>query len=343
MGKIAVLVLVALAGVIASTAQTRKKVVITSRGFPYSQIGEAELADLRAAAPSINLVVADDKTRMMTEIVDADGIIGTVNPQILRAAKQLKWVQVHVAGVESMLTPELVNSNIVLTNCKIAQGPEIGDHAFAMLLALTRELYRIIPGRVKEEWPRNVYHPVELQGKRAVIIGVGGIGTNIAARAKAFGMYVTGLDPREIVPSPLVDRWFPPDRLDEVLPDADVVFVSAPDTAASRDMMGQKQFDLMKKGSYFIAVSRGHLYSMDALVGALKSGKLAGAGVDVTNPEPLPPGHPLWKFENVVITPHIAGRSDGEHARYMAIFKENLRRFANGEPLINVVDKQRGY
>ncbi len=343
MREIVVLVLATLVGVFVSTAQTKKKVVITSRGFPYSQIGEAEIADLRAAAPNINLVVADDKNRMMTEIVDADGIIGTVNPQIVRAAKKLKWVQVHVAGVESYLSPELENSGIVLTNCKIAQGPEIGDHAFAMLLALTRELYRIIPRQVKEEWPRNVDHPVELQGKRAVIIGAGGIGTNIAARAKAFGMHVTALDPHEIVPSPLVDRWFPPDRLDQVLPETDVVFVSAPDTPASRNMMGQKQFDLMKKGSYFIAVSRGRLYSMDALVGALKSGKLAGAGVDVTDPEPLPPGHPLWKFENVVITPHIAGRSDGEHARYMAIFKENLRRFASDEPLINVVDKQKGY
>jgi phosphoglycerate dehydrogenase-like enzyme len=343
MRQIPILVLSLIFVASVTLAQGRKKVVIAGRGLSYSQIGEAELAGFRQAAPSLNIVLAEGRDRILAEVADADGIIGSINPQILKAAKNLKWVQVPVAGVESILTPELRDSNIILTNCKIAQGPEIGDHAMAMLLALTRDLHLIIPRRVKEEWPRDTYHPIELLGRRAVIIGVGGLGTNIAARAKAFGMYVTALDPREIVPSPLVDRWFPPDRLDEVLPDADVVFVSAPDTPASENMMGQKQFDLMKKGSYFIAVSRGRLYNMDALVGALKSGKLAGAGVDVTNPEPLPPGHPLWKFENVIITPHIAGRSDGEHARYMAIFRENLRRFANNEPLINVVDKQKGY
>lgn len=339
-----ILGLVTLLGMSVSSAQTRKKVVITSRGLYYSQIGDAELAAFRAAAPGINLVVADDRGRIMAEIADADGVIGAIDPEMIRAAKRLKWVQVHVAGVESLLTPELKNSNIVLTNCKIAQGPEIGDHAFAMLLALTRELHRIIPRRGKQGLPQSEYHPVELLGKRAVVIGVGGLGTSIAARAKGFGMYVTGLDPREVPSSPIVDRWYPPDRLNEVLPDADVVFLAAPSTPQTLQMMGARQFALMKKTSYFIAVSRGKLYDMDALVGAIENKRIAGAGLDVTDPlEPLPPDHPLWKFENVVITPHIAGRSDGEHARYMEIFRDNLRRFANDEPLINIVDKQKGY
>lgn len=344
MRRTAILGLAALLGASLCLAQTTKKVVITSRGPYYSQIGEKELADFRAAAPGISLVVADDKNKLMAEVVNADGIIGTINPEIIRASKKLKWVQVHSAGVENVLTPEMKNSNIVLTNCKITQGPEIGDHAFAMLLALTRELHRIIPRRVKEEWPIAVYHPIELQGKNAVIIGVGGIGTNIAVRAKAFGMHVIGLDPREIPPSLFLDRWYPPDRLDEVLPEADVVFVSAPSTAQTSKMIGARQFAMMKKSAYLIVVSRGRLYDMDALVKAIENKQIAGAGVDVTDPiEPLPPGHPLWEFENVIITPHIAGRSDGEHARYMALFRENLRRFANEEPLINVVDKQKGY
>lgn len=339
-----VLIVAALAAAIPAAAQARKKVVITDRGPVYSRISDAELARLRAAAPGVDLVVAEQRGRILAEVADADGIIGTISPQIIRAGKKLRWFQAHVAGVESMLTPELKASPIVLTNCKIAQGPEIGDHAMAMLLALTRQLNLIIPRRVKEDWPRGEYAPIELLGKRAVIIGVGGLGTNIAARAKAFGMYITGLDPHEIPPSPLVDRWLPPDRLDAVLPDADVVFVAAPHTTESHHMMGAREFGLMKKTAYFIAVSRGGLYDMDALVKALDAKAIAGAGVDVTDPaEPLPKGHPLWKFENVVITPHIAGRSDGEHARYMAIFEENLKRFAAGEPLINVVDKQKGY
>jgi phosphoglycerate dehydrogenase-like enzyme len=327
-----------------SPAQTTKKVVITSLGPYYSRIGPAELADFRAAAPSINLVVAEEKEKMMAEIVDADGIIGAITPEMIRVAKKLRWVQVQSAGIDQYLSPEMVNSPIVLTNCKITQGPEIADHAFGMLLAFTRELYRIIPRRTEEKWRRTEYHPAELLGKTAVIVGVGGIGTNIAVRAKAFGMHVIGLDPREMPSNLVVDRWYPPDRLNDVLPEADVVFVAAPATPLTLKMFGARQFSLMKKTAYFIAVSRGRLYDMDALVQALETRQIAGAGVDVTDPvEPLPPGHPLWKFENVIITPHIAGRSDGEHARYMALFKENLRRFANGEPLIYAVDKQKGY
>jgi phosphoglycerate dehydrogenase-like enzyme len=156
-------------------------------------------------------------------------------------------------------------------------------------------------------------------------------------------MKVIGVDPRDISPTPFVERTVYPDRLDSVLPEADVVFICAPDTPASRGMMGPKQFGLMKQGSYFIAVSRGRLYDMDALVNALKSGKLAGACVDVTNPEPLPKGHPLWKFENVIITPHIATRSQDELRRQIDVVKENIARFVNGEPLKYVVDKRKGY
>jgi phosphoglycerate dehydrogenase-like enzyme len=327
-------------------AQTTKKLVITSLGPAYSRIGDKELADFRAAAPNLNIVVAaEDKAKMLAEVADADGILGTINPEIFKAAKKLKWVQVQQAGVESTLFPELKNSQVVLTNCKITQGPEIGDHAFALLLSFTRELYRIIPKRTKEEWLKTEYHPIELRGKTAVIVGMGGLGTNIAQRAKGFGMQTIGLDPKEMVaPTILLDQWHPPDRLNEVLPEADVLFIAAPSTDESARMIGAKQFGLMKKTAYFICVSRGRLYEMDALVKAIETKQIAGVGIDVTDPlEPLPPGHPLWKFENVIITPHIAGRSDGETARYMALFKENIRRFGKGENLIYVVDKQKGY
>jgi phosphoglycerate dehydrogenase-like enzyme len=140
-----------------------------------------------------------------------------------------------------------------------------------------------------------------------------------------------------------VSRMVYPSQLDSVLPLADVVFVSAPLTPESRRMMGPSQFDLMKKGSFFVAVSRGGLYDTPALVKALDSKRLAGAGLDVTDPEPLPKGHPLWKFPNAVITPHVAGNSPGSHARRVGVFKENIGRFVRNEPLRNVVDKQKGY
>jgi phosphoglycerate dehydrogenase-like enzyme len=134
-----------------------------------------------------------------------------------------------------------------------------------------------------------------------------------------------------------------PNQLDAVLPQADVVFITVPETDATKGMIGSAQFREMKRGAYFIAVSRGTIYSTDALVEALANHQLAGAGLDVTNPEPLPANHPLWKFENVVITPHIAGASDVSLSRVIEMLKENIRRFSAGEPLLNVVDKEKGY
>ena len=175
-----------------------------------------------------------------------------------------------------------------------------------------------------------------------MVIGVGGIGTQIAVRAWAFGMNVTGVDPEDIPYTPFIKKVVKPDQLDEVLPEADVVFMSAPHTPISHKMMGPKQFELMKRDSYFIAVSRGGLYDLNSLVKALDSKQLAGAGVDVTDPEPLPKGHALWKFDNAIITPHIAGRSDKDRARMVGTIKENVRRFAENKPLLNVVDKRKG-
>jgi phosphoglycerate dehydrogenase-like enzyme len=263
---------------------------------------------------------------------------------MLQSAKKLRWIQTVSAGVDGMRWPELIDSSIVLTNAKIVMGPNIADHSFALLLALTRGIGRAAAERTQESWSREPYFgSVELAGKTAVIVGVGGIGMQIAQRARGFGMGVIGVDPKDIPLTPLLDKVVTPDRLDEVLPQADVVFVSAPLTVESKGMIGDRQFGLMKKKSYFVAVSRGGLYQTPALVKALDSGHLAGAGLDVTDPEPLPKGHALWKFPNVVITPHTAGQGDLMPKRRMEMFKENIRRFLDGRPMLNVVDKAKGY
>ena len=156
-------------------------------------------------------------------------------------------------------------------------------------------------------------------------------------------MNVVGVDPEDIAYLPYVDKIVKPDMLDEVIGDADVIFMAVPHTPASHRMIGPSQFEAMKKGAYFIAVSRGGTYDLDSLVKALDSQRLAGAGVDVTDPEPLPKGHALWKMDNVIITPHIAGRSDMDGGRMRGIVKSNISRFAEGLRLYNVVDKQKGY
>jgi phosphoglycerate dehydrogenase-like enzyme len=319
-------------------AQTKKILVLNP--------DPAVLRELESASPKARLVPVT-RPAVMQEIGDADAFIGELSPAEVRAGKNLQWVQVMSAGVERVLHlsggNDLRDSKIVLTNNKVVQGPEIADHALAMLLTLTRGINTFLAEKPQEMLQRSPYRGIELNGRTAVVIGVGGIGMQIAIRAHAFGMNVIGVDPEDKPFVPFLGKVVKPDQLNEVLPQADVVFVSAPHTPLSHKMMGPAQFELMKQDSYFIAVSRGGLYDLNALVKALDSKRLAGAGVDVTDPEPLPKGHPLWKFDNAVITPHIAGRSDKDRARMVGTIKENIARFVDGKPLLNVVDKQKGY
>jgi phosphoglycerate dehydrogenase-like enzyme len=336
-------------------AAQQKKVVI-------SGLSEQTLDELRKANPTLRIVNATPgnvatvtritadapesgplRDLLVRELADADAYVGNPSHDVILAGKKLKWIQVAQAGVELYLYPELVNSDVVVTNYRAIASPGIADHAMGMLLALTRNLTYFISTRREETWRRAPYGLLELQDKTAVIIGMGGIGSQVARRAAAFGMRVIGVDPKDLPPTPFAERIVYPDRLDSVLPLADVVFVCAPQTPESTHMMGRRQFELMRPKSYFIGVSRGKLYDMDALVHALDTKKLAGAGVDVTEPEPLPKGHPLWRFENVIITPHVATQCDGEFPRQLELLKDNLARFAKGERLRNVVDKRKGY
>ncbi|MCC6340846.1 MAG: D-2-hydroxyacid dehydrogenase [Bryobacterales bacterium] len=324
----------AILSLVSPLAAAQLKIVVAGRA--------GLIADMKQVAPGVTFVEGRPDN-VIKEVADADAFIGEISVEILRAGKNLKWVHIPSAGVERYRFPELIHSNITLTNGKIIQGPEIADHAFALLLAMTRGINRAVAERANEGFSREGWKAIELRGKTAVIIGVGGIGSQIAARASAFGMTVIGVDPKDIPFLPSISYVVKPDRLDTVLPKADVVFVSAPHTPQSEKMIGSRQFELMKRGSYFIAVSRGKLYDAGALVKALDEKRVSGAGLDVTDPEPLPKGHPLWKFDNVIITPHIATVSDMVGGRHRELILENVARFAKGEPLRNVVDKEKGY
>ncbi len=332
------LIFVLTLSVLALGAETKKILVMNQ--------SEEVIADWGKGAPNAKLVRVTKDT-VMDHIADAQGFIGNIKPEHVRAGKKLEWVQTLSAGVEKVLHlsggNDLRDSDIVLTNNQIVQGPEIADHAMAMLLAHTRDLPRFIADRQKGKWTRRTDKLLELRGKTAVLIGVGGIGMQIAQRAWAFGMNVIGVDPEDVPFSPFLSRVVKPDSLDDVLPEADVIFMAAPHTPKSHKMIGPSQFDLMKKGAFFIAVSRGGTYDLNSLVKALDSQRLSAAGVDVTDPEPLPEGHALWQFDNVIVTPHIAGRSDQDRGRMLGIAHENIRRFSEGQPLLNVVDKKKGY
>jgi phosphoglycerate dehydrogenase-like enzyme len=297
--------------------------------------------DLKSAIPDIELVVAKDS---LEQIRDADAAFGFIDAAHLRAGKKLQWVQQGSAGVERVVTiPELVERDIVLTNMQRILAPEIADQAVAYLLAFTRGLTHFIRNPPEGAWrnpPGVVFE--ELQGKTMLVIALGGIGSEIARRAFGFGMRVLATDPKVFEKPIFVEELHRPDAFHRLLPRADVVASAVPLTPLSKGMISEKEFGMMKRGIILINVSRGAVVDTGALVSALDRGQVAAAGLDVTDPEPLSAGHPLWK-RNVIITPHSAGQSPGGQRRAHELFRENLRRFAAGEMLLNIVDKKAGY
>ncbi len=303
------------------------------------------LSDMTEEFDNLEIVVANGSDEMLKQAASVDAIIGWVNSEIVTAGKNLKWVQSPSAGVEGFIgIPELVQSEITLTNAQIIMGPEIADHTFALLLSLTRNILNYHEQMSTASWEKDTGLPlVELRDKTMLIIGLGGIGTQVAERAHAFGMRVIATDPVDKPYINSVEKVGKPDELHAFLPEADVIVSAVPLTAKSEEMLSMKEFDAMKDGAIFVNVSRGKIVDTPALVSALKSGKVAAAGLDVTEPEPLPEDHPLWSMDNVIITPHVAGRSDAMNTRRMNLFRENIRRFMQDMPLRNVVDKEAGY
>jgi phosphoglycerate dehydrogenase-like enzyme/glyoxylase-like metal-dependent hydrolase (beta-lactamase superfamily II) len=316
----------------------------------------AQLLELKRVAPEVFFIPVKSVAEAAKEAAGADAVVGYCSADIVKANPKLRWIQVSHAGVEKDLTPELVQSDIVLTNTARIYGPNVADQGMALLLALTRGLApdAFIKSRFEKRdpsggtdfWKRlnDVSKAQELHGKSMLIVGMGGIGTQIARRADAFGMRVLAIDPNQAIVKPaFVFSLDQPAKLMDLLPQADVVVLACPLTAETRGMFGKSQFVAMKKSAYFINIARGGLVNQNDLVLALQKKFIAGAGLDVTDPEPLTNNDPLWHMPNVVISPHLGGQSDGARDRQWRLFRENLRRFVAGEPLLCVVNKQKGY
>jgi phosphoglycerate dehydrogenase-like enzyme len=330
--------------------------VALARGTPPERLtyfarglDASERAEIARIAPHLDVVVDLTREEALARAGEAHGIDARyATPEFLRAALKLVWVQAGSAGVERYLgTPELKESeSIVLTNASGASGPAIADHVFAMLLALTRDLPVHLAGRKAGDWNRDgsgVLQPIALQGRTLLVVGLGSIGTEIARRGSGFGMHVLATR-RSDAPAPdFVEHVGKPDELLALLARADVVAIATPLTEETLGLFGAEAFAAMKSGSYLVNIARGKIVQTDALVDALRSGRLAGACLDVTDPEPLPSDHPLWQLPNVVITPHVASDAGLTEERHWALIRENLRRFDAGEPLLNVVDKRAGY
>lgn len=319
------------------------KLVYFARTVPEPE----QLRALAEAAPNVTLVGGlsrEEATRRAAEAHGADVFYAT--PEFLRAATSVRWVQATSAGVERFLAiPELAQrEEIVFTNHRGVHGPTIADHTMALLLALTRDLPGSLAAQRDGRWLReSSAERVALEGRTMLVVGLGGIGTEIARRAHAFGMRVIATR-RSDDPGPaFVERIGKPGELLAMLPEVDVVAIAVPLTAETKGLFGAEAFAAMPRGSYLINIARGGIVETDALLAALREGRLAGAGLDVTDPEPLPEDHPLWKEPRVIITPHVAGDAELTDERAWALVLENLRRFDRGEPLLNVVDVSVGY
>ncbi|MBI3856270.1 MAG: MBL fold metallo-hydrolase [Planctomycetes bacterium] len=316
--------------------------------FLLGAVSPEDRAAFKEVAPNVEIVVAKDKDEALRLAPEVDGCAGNfVTPEFLREAKKLRWVQQFSAGVEQItFISELQNNEqVVLTNMRTMYGPPISDHVMGMMLSLYRSLPHYQDLMKTGTWGKGDQAPFqsELLGKTLLVVGLGGNGGETAKRAHAFGMKVLATDPKDMACPAYVARLEKPDKLNALLPAADVVVLAAPLTPDTRALFGSDRIALMKEGSFLINIARGKMVDSAALASALQSKKLRGAGLDVTEPEPLPPDHALWKMSNVILTPHVSGQSPGTRFRTRQLFIENMKRFAAGEPLINVVDKKAGY
>lgn len=308
-----------------------------------TEISQAHQEKIRALSPVINLKLCKSRDEFQRELTGAHVIFGGFSRDDLARARQLEWIQWGAAGVESIMWPELVNSEIVLTNMQRMFAPPISETVFALLLALTRGIDRYTMQTRQRKW-QPVGGLVEISGKTIGIVGLGGNGTDTAYRAcYGFGMTVLAVDPKPLPKPQFVSElrsleWFP-----QMVPQVDVLVSAAPLTPVSQYMFNEAIFRAMKPSAYFINIARGKLVDTPALVRALNKGWIAGAGLDVAHKEPLPPDDPLWSAANIIITCHSSGYSPQTEGRRPDLFTENIRRYVNGLPLLNVVDKQRGY
>jgi phosphoglycerate dehydrogenase-like enzyme len=296
-----------------------------------------------AAEPSASIVEAKEPAKQRAEIVDADVLFGRVAPDVYPLAKRLKLYQSIGAGVDSALCPELINDEVPLSSEKGGVGVHLAEHAFGLLLALTRGIHTAIRTPDYELRASIRVDQSEIYGLTMGIVGFGGVGRDVARRALAFRMRVIGLDIEDVAPEPGVEAIWKPERMKDMLGQSDVVVIGLPLTKATRHLFTRDLFRQMKKTAILINVTRGEIVYGDDLLAALNDGLIWGAGLDVTDPEPLPKGHALWTHPRCVVTPHTAGGSPRRADRIVDTFCENLRRMRDGRPFIALVDKQKGY
>lgn len=295
---------------------------------------------------NLDIVRVSSHDDLLREIVDADILYGRPDKEVLAAGKQLKLIQAQSAGVDFLMNfPELVESDVVLSNTRGAHAPSIAEHAFALLLSLTRKIPASLDYQHKHQWRWDGAYrePREIMGSTIGILGYGQIGRAIAQRASGFEVTQLAVDVHPGGGDRFVETVWPVDRLHDMLALTDILMVAAPLTRETHHMLGAKEFAVMPKNSIVIAVSRGGIIDEDALADSLRSGHIWGAGLDVNEIEPVGADSPFWDMPNVVMSHHLAGSSWQKERRCVEILVENVRRLQDGADLVNVVDKKAGF
>jgi phosphoglycerate dehydrogenase-like enzyme len=295
---------------------------------------------IREAVPGVNVQLFNEADTATGEIEDADAVYGFVPPELLARAKKLRWIATPRAGAGGdWYYDALVQSDVTVTNVRGVYNENLAAHAVGFLLVFSRRFYHY--------WDRNDWQRgpdiIHLPDATALIVGVGGAGTEATKLCAALGLRVLGCDPRTKVAPEGMAELFDPSVLADRIGEADFVLSFIPETPDTLDLFDASLFGRMKRGAYFINVGRGGTVVTPDLVEALRSGQVGGVGLDVVTPEPLPPDHPLWTMENVLITPHIAIWGSPYRERWTEVLVENCRRFDRGEPLLNVVDKAKWF
>ena len=317
------------------------KVVVAHR------IGGDFVEDLRESFPQVEFRTAYTPEEQLREAPDAEVQFGLITQEALEAARKLRWFHFVGIGFDHVLsgTPGLVESDVVMTNARETHVIAMSDHALAMVLAFAHCVPDLVEDRRERHWDTLKYfgRMTELAGTTMGILAMGDIGRAVSQRAAGFDMEVYGVDVMAMDPPPGVREVWGPDRLDDLLAISDWFVVTAPLVDSTRGLIDAGRLVCLKRGAHLIVVSRGGIVDEDALAEAIRSGHLAGAALDATDPEPPAPESPLWDLPNVIISPHVSADSPQMWLRRREIFKENLRRYLAGEPLKFVCDKARGY
>lgn len=301
---------------------------------------------LAEVVPGIDVAAFDDPgdptqtDALRAAVADTDAVYGNLPPDLFETARQLRWICAPLAGLgPDWFHPALVESDVVVTNMRGIYNDSLGHHLVALVLAFARRLDVYGAQQRRQVWNRQ-YPMIDLTTSTVLVVGVGGSGAEAGRVCAALGMRVIGTDARA-TEAPGFEAIHPVDALDDLLGDADFVLVTVPETPDTVGMFDAARFARMKSSAYFCNIARGRLVVTDDLVAALENGELAGAGLDVVDPEPLPPEHPLWSRDAVILTPHSAiFGAPGWYERRTEILLENARRFAAGDVLMNVVDKR---